>query len=67
MKNNLKTIINIIKELLYIFDRKQKFMIIGVFIVIILSSVLELLGVTAILPFIQSLKCLQTQSFQKLP
>lgn len=55
MKNNLKTIINIIKELLYIFDRKQKFMIIGVFIVIILSSVLELLGVTAILPFIQAI------------
>lgn len=43
---------NIVKELRYIFDRKQKIRLVALFFVIVIGTFLELLGVTAILPFI---------------
>ena len=55
MKNNVKTIINIIKELTYILSKNQKKRVVVVFVAIIFSSLFELLGVTAILPFIQAI------------
>ena len=55
MKNNIKTIIDIIKELTYVLNKKQKRYVIGVMIVIVISSFFELLGVTAVLPFVQAL------------
>lgn len=55
MKNNIKTIFDIMKELSYILDKKQKRYAIGVIVVIVLSSFFELLGVTAVLPFVQAI------------
>ena len=40
------------KKLLYIFNRKQKVSILGLGILIIIGALLELLGITAILPFV---------------
>lgn len=53
--NNLKTLKHVTKELLYILDKKAKQRYILVFIVMVISSVLELIGVSAILPFIQAI------------
>lgn len=38
MKNNIKTIIDIIKELIYVLNKKQKRYIIVVMVVIVISS-----------------------------
>lgn len=54
MKKNIQSLIQIIKKLIYILDRNQKRGAIWLFCVIIVSSILELLGVTAILPFVQA-------------
>lgn len=54
MKNNIKTIIDIIKELILILNKKQKRYVIVVMAVIVISSFFELLGVTAVLPFVQA-------------
>lgn len=53
MKNNIKTVFDILSELNYILNKTQKRQLIGVFFVLTISSFFELLGVTAILPFIQ--------------
>lgn len=42
-----------IKKLNYIFDRKEKLKIFGLLIMIIIGSFVQLLGVTAFMPFIQ--------------
>lgn len=52
---DLKTIVNIVKQELYIMTPKQKKMSLFLFLVVFIGSIMELLGVTAILPFIQSL------------
>lgn len=44
----------LLKKLNYIFDKKQKQELIGVFILITIGSVLELLGVSVILPFVNA-------------
>lgn len=54
MKNNIKTIFDIIKELAYVLNKKQKRYVIAVMVVIVISSFFELLGVTAVLPFVQA-------------
>lgn len=54
MKNNIRTLVTIVKELEFILDKKQKKRMLLVLFVIIISSGFELLGVTAILPFIQA-------------
>lgn len=54
MKKNLVQIINIIKKLNFILDRKQKKSAFFVLLIILISSGFELLGVTAILPFVQA-------------
>lgn len=55
MKNNIKTVINVIRELNYILNKTLKKKAIFVFIVIVFSAVFELLGVSAILPFVQAI------------
>lgn len=55
MRNNIVNLIQILKELNYVLNRKQKTNAIFVLIVIIISSIFELLGVTMILPFIEVL------------
>lgn len=50
MKDKKK--ISTFDKLKYIFDRKQKLEIIGIICMIILGTMLELVGITAILPFI---------------
>ena len=54
MKNNIKTIVDIIKELAYVLDKKQKRYVVAVMVIIVISSFFELLGVTAVLPFVQA-------------
>lgn len=54
MKNNIVSVINILKELRYILNENQKKYATIVLFVSIISSFFELLGVTAILPFVQS-------------
>ena len=41
-----------INKLLYIFNKRQKFEVVGLGILIIIGAAFELLGITAILPFI---------------
>lgn len=53
MKKNIETILCILKELNYILTSKQKREVASLVIVLIISSLFELLGVTAILPFVQ--------------
>ena len=55
MKNNIKTVINVIGELNYILNKTLKKKAIFVFLVIVFSAVFELLGVSAILPFVQAI------------
>ena len=42
-----------IKKLNYIFTKKEKIRLAGVFLLILLGSFMELLGVSVFLPFIQ--------------
>ena len=52
MKNKINAVIQITKQLSYILDKRQKRTCIWVFLSMFLCSILELLGVTAIYPFI---------------
>ncbi len=54
MKKNLLLFKQIIDEIIYVLDDKQKRRLLYVFLTIVISSGLELLGVTAILPFVQA-------------
>lgn len=54
MKKNIRNLLLIIKKLNYILDRKQKVKSVKVGIIIVMSSMLDLLGVTSILPFVQA-------------
>ena len=52
---DLKTLKRMISELYYILDSKQRLQMLGMFFVILIGAGFELLGVSAMLPFIQSL------------
>lgn len=54
MKNSIQQVFKIIDKLNYILNSKQKHKLIFVLLVIVISSGFELIGVTAILPFIQA-------------
>lgn len=54
MKRNIETLVEIIKQLNYILNRSQKKRAFLLLIVILLSAGFELLGVTAILPFVEA-------------
>lgn len=54
MINNFKTMVHILKQLSYILDKSQKKRAFWLLIVIIFSAGFELLGVTAILPFVEA-------------
>lgn len=54
IKNNIQTALEIVRELSYILDKRQKrkaFLLLGI---IIISSGFEMIGVTAVLPFMQA-------------
>ena len=53
MKHNISALSRIIKQIIYVLDRKQKEASVVIFLCMILSSSLELLGVSAIYPFLQ--------------
>lgn len=55
MINNIKTVFNMLKELNYILNKKQMRYAVGVLFVIIVSSGFELIGVSALLPFVQAI------------
>ena len=52
---DIKTLINLSKQILSILDKRQKHQMIGVLVAILVGSFLELLGVSAMLPFVQSI------------
>ncbi|SER55007.1 ABC-type bacteriocin/lantibiotic exporter, contains an N-terminal double-glycine peptidase domain [Butyrivibrio fibrisolvens] len=54
MKKNILLFKQIIDEIRYVLEDKQKRRLVYVFLTIVISSGLELLGVTAILPFVQA-------------
>lgn len=54
MKNNIQALIRIVKDLNYILNGKQKKGAIKLFSAVIIASLLELLSVTLILPFVQA-------------
>ena len=56
MKNNLAAVKKIIQELVYILPDKQKKRAVVVLLVIIIGSGFELLGVSAVLPFLQAIQ-----------
>ncbi len=51
---DIKTLFSMIKQLGYILDRKQKRGAVGIFLVILLGSILEMIGISSLLPLIQS-------------
>lgn len=53
MKHNIRAMGRIINQLNYVLNSRQKKACIGVFLCMVISSALELLGVTAIYPFLQ--------------
>lgn len=55
MKHNFSALCRIIKQIIYVLSRKQKKASTRVFLCMILSSGLELLGVSAIYPFLQTM------------
>ena len=55
MINNIRAIEDIFSELSYILNRKQKKQSLKVLAMIIVSSWLELIGVSAVLPFVQAI------------
>ncbi len=70
MSRNLKTMVQMLKQLNYILDKNQKKRAFWLLIIIMVSSGFELLGVTAILPFVQTAvtpdKMLQNKYVMKL-
>lgn len=52
---DFKTFFSMIGYLKYILDHKQKMQCVGILLIITVGAMFELLGVTAILPFIQSI------------
>lgn len=55
MLNNFKTLLDMMKQLNYILDKKQKRQCCIVFFVFFFGALFELLGVSSILPFLQAL------------
>lgn len=53
MKNNIKALKNIVSQLNYVLSKRQKKNSVKVFLYMLVSSALELLGVSAIYPFLQ--------------
>lgn len=53
MKHNFSALYRIMKQITYVLDSKQRKASIGIFLCMILSSGFELLGVSAIYPFLQ--------------
>ena len=52
---DIKTLKTMFRQLMAILSRKQRLQMLGMFMIILIGSFLELLGVSAMLPFIQSL------------
>lgn len=57
---DIKTFFRIIYQVYYILNTKQRWKIVGMFFVIFLGCILELIGVSAMLPLIQSIMAPET-------
>ena len=55
MIDNIKTVLNMLRQLNYILDKKQKRQCCIVFVIFFCGAVFELLGMSSILPFLQAL------------
>lgn len=55
MKNDIKTVIEIGKQIIYIMNRKQKKQAVMLFFVIIIGAMFETLSVSAVIPFMQAI------------
>ncbi len=51
---DIRTVINIMKQLNYILSKKQRKMVIALTVVILVGSVFELLGVSSVVPFVNA-------------
>ena len=56
MRQNVKALFSMLQKLLAILNSKQKRKCVLVFICVVIGSIFELLGVSCILPFINSLE-----------
>ena len=54
MKNNIKSALRIVRQLEYILMPEHKRRLVPLFLVLVLSALFELVGVTVILPFVQA-------------
>ena len=52
---DIRTLKKMLYQIYSILDKKQRFQMIGMFMVILIGSMFELIGITAMLPFIQSI------------
>ena len=70
MNSNFKTLVQMLKQLNYILDKSQKKRAFWLLFIIVLSAGFELLGVTAILPFVEAAvspdKMLQNEYVMKI-
>jgi len=66
MRGNIQQIFEIIRKINYILNKRQKRMGLVVLFMIIINACLELIGVTAILPFIQAITAPDLLSQNKL-
>ena len=55
MKKDIKALLKIFKNIFYILSKKQKKKCCYIFFIILIGSLLETLGVSMILPFVQAL------------
>lgn len=55
MKNDIKTVVEMGKQIIYIMNSKQKKQIVMLFFVIIIGAMFETLSVSAVIPFMQAI------------
>lgn len=55
MVNNLKNLGEVVKQLLYILNSKQRKNSLGLLFLMVIGALFEMLGISAVLPFIQSI------------
>lgn len=55
MKNDIKTVVEIGKQIIYIMNSKQKKQVVMLFFVIIIGAMFETLSVSAVIPFMQAI------------
>lgn len=70
MKNDIKNLLNILREIRYILSSRQKIECVIILLMIIVGSILDTVGVSMVVPFVQSLmnprELMRTPAFQSI-